>query len=187
MSTSQFPLGIPLPSIPFSLSLSMANRTQLEEDLSPIADAMGLQPMSVARRTLLELVYRLEKNWDFRQRFLPGLHSNYDWASHRRDPARVVKNTLLLPCSPASHCPSKGTNFLSDCIRLWEYSICEEVDYLVREPTEDLSWFPRSKAQRRQKVALAYASFLFVYLRTGMAPEVVGQHYADAVNHLGTF
>ncbi|KAI1753089.1 hypothetical protein F4782DRAFT_529817 [Xylaria castorea] len=181
MSTNPAPTDFPEPSSAAHQPWT-AHRAEMPGDLSDIANALGLQPRMIGgRQALTDLVYRLEKVEYFQVFFLTRL-ANYDWASHDRDPEIVVNNVMVLQNSPDSCRRSEESKWFSECLVRWRHYISIEMDMLVRVHGEDFLWFPQS---RTQKDAFGYVLFLYMYLRSGKAPAIVSQLYADALRFVG--
>ncbi|KAI1734875.1 hypothetical protein F4680DRAFT_436756 [Xylaria scruposa] len=162
------------------------HRTQIPEDLSDIAYAVGLRTwMSGGKHALAELVWRLHDIKYFDVFFLYELES-YDWTSHDRDPETIVNNVAvyrdwLVDRLQIDHSLDELNRWFSSCLVSWRHYISIEMNTLVRRHGENYLWFPRSQAQRD---AFGYVLFLYSYLRSGRAPAIVLEFYADALRYL---
>ncbi|KAI0857748.1 hypothetical protein F4860DRAFT_517537 [Xylaria cubensis] len=169
------------PDSPEPLSPVHQPCTQIPEDLSDIAYAVGLRTwMPGGKRALAELVGRLEQIRYFDVFFLYEL-KGYDWNSHDRNPEIIVNNVTTYRDRLVDRSQSEQNRWFSSCIVSWRHYISIEMITLVRVHGEHFLWFPQSQAQRD---AFGYVLFLYTYLRSGKAPAIVLDLYADALKYL---
>ncbi|RYC65283.1 hypothetical protein CHU98_g918 [Xylaria longipes] len=135
---------------------------KLTEDVSGMADALGLQPPTPGgRNTLADLVYQLEYFGFMRDRFVRAIET-YNWASHEHDPAAAVAIQDVYYSREKHSLPEETQWFYSACIN---HCHCEE---------------------GTRRYAFAYVLFLCMYLRSGKAPTAVSKIYSDALSYLGS-
>ncbi|KAI0555672.1 hypothetical protein F4679DRAFT_577797 [Xylaria curta] len=183
MSANPAPPDSPEPLSPAHQS---GRRTQIPEDLSDIAYALGLRTwMTGGKQALAELVWRLEQIKYFDVFFLHELE-NYDWTSHDRDPETTVNNVAvyrnwIFDRNQIDHPQNELNRWFNSCLVSWRHYIAIEMITLVRVHGENYLWFPRSQAHRD---IFAYVLFLYTYLRSGRAPTIVLELYANALRYL---
>ncbi|KAJ2994097.1 hypothetical protein NUW58_g1643 [Xylaria curta] len=152
-------------------------------NLSNIAQAVGIQPkMPKGRESLAALVLRLEQV-EYFQVFFMSFLTTYNWESHERNPAKVIKRMRPLYDSRSIQRQFEEVKTVGDCLLRWRSYISTEMDGLLPQYGETFLWFPETQPLRD---AFGYVLFLFVYLRTGKAPEVVSGIYEDALSHLSS-
>ncbi|KAI8955264.1 hypothetical protein F4801DRAFT_380185 [Xylaria longipes] len=156
---------------------------KLTEDVSGMADALGLQPPTPGgRNTLADLVYQLEYFGFMRDRFVRAIET-YNWASHEHDPAAAVAIQDVYYSREKHSLPEETQWFYSACINHCHCEVRANMDMLANLHGEDFSWFPRRGTRR---YAFAYVLFLCMYLRSGKAPTAVSKIYSDALSYLGS-